>query len=88
MEQKKIREVSVSGKERLCDSSAHIDSDEKDIGAVFGETGQHFTFAAAEVQPYVALSCRDVRLKPIVNADRNSALERIRMPPNSIAHMA
>lgn len=88
MNQNKVREVSIPRKERLCDFPADVYSYEKDPGVVLCESCQQFSFAAPEVKPYVSLARCAIRCPPIGDADGNSALERIRMPPNSIAHTA
>lgn len=88
MKQNKVRDVSIPRKECLCDFPAHIYSYEKDLGVVLCETCQQFSFAAPEVKPYIAMTRCAVSFEPIGDADGDSALERIRMPPNSIAHTA
>jgi len=88
MKQNKVRKVSIPRKERLCDFPADVYSYEKDLGVVLCETCQQFSFAAPEVKPYVSLTRCAIGRQPIGDADGNSALERIRMPPNSIAHTA
>lgn len=88
MKQNKVGETSIPRKECLCDFSADIYSYEKDLGMVLCETCQQFSFAAPEVKPYVALTRCAIGRPPIGDADGDSALERIRMPPNSIAHTA
>ena len=71
----------------LCDSFSHLDSDEKYTGMDFRQSGQELPLPAAHVEPYIALAMSAIRLQPVVDRNRDFALERINMPANAFAHI-
>ena len=86
VEQKKVGNMTESGKKFIRDLLANINTKEENILMDCCQTGRQFPLAATEIQAYLALPPVAIGVQPIVDTKDDPALERVYMSSNAIAN--